>query len=664
MPAFDYILILLAAVLLSNLINRFIPVLSPPIVQIFLGVLITEIPFGAFGFDFTLEPELFFVLFIAPLVFHSSMTADKQSLWRLKGPIFGSAVGLVLVTVVSLGFFVHSAVPVIPLAASFALVAALGPTDVVAVEAASKHITVPGRIMGVLSGESIVNDAMGIVCFQFAIAAASTGSFSAVHGLLRFIALGIGGIAAGLFITGLKYMLIRWLRSQGVENTTLHILVDILTPYLIYMCAEAMSVSGVLAVFAAGLAHSFMRDKFNPDTVKLQISRDSVWSVLTFSFEGLVFVMLGTQLPGIFEAVGGHKENLGNWQIAGVILLITLLVELIRFLWWVIIIHNNKPDHGEKPFGRLKSGLIFSLAGARGTVTLAIVMSIPLFLTDGHVFPVRELLILIAGGVIVVTLLITNFILPLLAEQKTGKDRDNTEQAAYREIIHTVISRLNDAATPATHAATRVVTRTYYSRISQKPSRVRRRADTAEEKELRRAAQKWETENTVRLVRENKASEAGARHIFRILDARTEFEDINNKRPKILWLFAWTVRRVFHSRKHVEASLGKEIWDLTAQNARYVLDRLKKDYAGSPAAEKIAAGYNATINVAKAMRDQSAKGGRPHIDEALISRIAAGGYQIERELIQQMYEEGRLSWETARRMRDNIVMLETKLQVG
>jgi len=661
MPAFDYILLLLAAVLLSNLINRFIPVLSPPIVQILLGVVITIIHFGVFDFDYVFEPDLFLVLFIAPLVFHSSMTADKNTLWRLKKPIIGAAVLLVLITVVCLGYFVHTIIPVIPLAAAFALVSALGPTDVVAVDAVARRIAVPREIMGVLSGESIVNDAMGIVCFQFAITAAMTGTFSVVYGLLRFLILGIGGILAGLIMAQLKYLLIHWLRVLGVENITLHIMIDALTPFIIYLCAEALSVSGVLAVFAAGIFHSFRREKFNPDTVKLQITQESIWSVLTFSLDGLVFVILGTQLPGIFQAISGSAYSAGDWKITGYVLLITFSIILIRFIWWVLFIHNNKQVHSQNTAGRAKSGVIFSLAGARGTVTLAIVMSLPLFSADGIAFPARNLLILIAGGVIVVTLLVTNFILPLFAEKKTDKDKDEEERAAYTEIMQTVISRLKDAVTPETRGATFLVTRTYYSRANQRPVIRRKGSKTEEEKDLRREALLWEKENTMHMLEDKKTSEEAAEHMMKVLDVRIEMSEVSRKHS-FLWFLKWFVNRIVHGRRHESIPDGKEFWELSAADAQFVLDRLHSynPDESNPAAEKIAAEYEVELGMSKTRADN--EGRRKRISGDMISKIAAEGFQIERELIQQMFEEGRLSRETTRKMRDNIAILETKLQ--
>jgi len=376
MSVFEYVLLLLAVVCLSNVVNRFLPIVSVPIVQIALGALLTLLP--SFNF-FELKPDLFFVLFVAPLIFYVSMTADKKTLWAQRKPILNMGILLVFVTVLSVGALVHCLIPTIPLAAAFALIAALGPTDDVAVASVGKRINVPPKMMSIIQGESIMNDASGIVSFQFAVAAVLTADykFSLIAATGSFLLVALGGIAVGLLLSWFKYLFVRWLRSLGMENVTLHLLLGILTPFVIYLIADRLGVSGILAVFAAGIAHSFNKDKFNPEKVSLNIASESTWSMLTFTLEGMVFVILGTQLPKILSSINQNIFSISAWQIGAYILLITFLLLLIRFLWSVITIKKKNYEE-ERPVSRFRAGLIFSLSGARGTVTLASVLSIPL----------------------------------------------------------------------------------------------------------------------------------------------------------------------------------------------------------------------------------------------------------------------------------------------
>ncbi|WP_052297621.1 cation:proton antiporter [Leadbettera azotonutricia] len=424
LSVFEYFLVLLAAILASNVINRFLPFLSVPIIQIVLGALITLLPLG---FHFELEPDLFFVLFIAPLVFNSGKDLDKKTFWSVKGPILNFAFLLVFVTVISVGYFVHFIIPAIPLAAAFALIASLGPTDDVAVDSVVKRLKMPPRIMNILVGESLLNDVSGIINFQFALAAAVSGTFSWIAAGRQFLILGLGGILIGLAFTLIKLLLVRWLRSLGMENVTFHILIELLTPFLVYIISEKCGTSGVLAVFTAGVAHSFGKNKLNPETANLNIASENIWSMVSFTLDGLVFLILGTQLPGILITIIGSPYSISTGRVILVILLITALFMLIRFLWTFFTLRKKAYNEPENPLGKLKASLFISLSGARGTVTLASILSIPYILSNGTPFPERDLLILISTGVILCTLIVTTFILPSLLKKrprpKTAKEK-------------------------------------------------------------------------------------------------------------------------------------------------------------------------------------------------------------------------------------------------
>lgn len=198
MEMLEFVLLLLAAVLVSAVLDQVTPRVSLPLVQIALGAVIILLV-GA-PVDVAIDPELFLVLFIAPLLFDESRHASKRGLWDNKGAIVSLAVGLVLATVLVVGFVLNWLEPSIPLAAAFALGAALGPTDAVAVSALGKDIRLSSRQKSLLSGEALINDASGVVSFQFAIAAAITGSFSLANAAQSFAINFFGGIAVGLVV--------------------------------------------------------------------------------------------------------------------------------------------------------------------------------------------------------------------------------------------------------------------------------------------------------------------------------------------------------------------------------------------------------------------------------------------------------------------------------
>jgi CPA1 family monovalent cation:H+ antiporter len=578
------------------------------------------------------------------------MTADKKTRWDMKGPIVGAAVALVILTVLSAGFVLHAAVPAIPLAAAFALIAALGPTDDVAVSAVGDRVDVPRDIMGILSGESIINDASGIVCFQFALAAAVTGSFSVTRAAGRFLLVGLGGIAAGLAFTLIKYALVKRLRSLGIENVTLHILIGLLTPFIIFMSAEALGVSGVLAVFASGIAHSFARDKLNPETASLNAALAGIWSVLSFTFEGIVFVMLGTQLPGILKTIGAHSVK---WPlIVGCVLLLTLMFAALRFAWWVLAV-RKKPCR--------QSALIFSLAGARGTVTLASVMSIPAALAGGGLFPERDMIILLAGGVIVASLLITNFVLPLFAERKDTQGKNESESAARAEIIQKVAARLLSEATDTDRRAAEIVARSYYERNAAGAG-ADPRSETAEDKKLKELALLWEKENTLAMLEKGEIGETAARHFIDVLDARRDQSGGAGRIGKrILWFIAHLLRS---GRPDSGAGDRGESYKILESNFRFVLQKLEeiRDKGNAEAVDKMISACKLTMAAYAGRMERGEKPGHMENAENLIYETAAKAFQIERGYIQSMFEAGRISRETAKEMRTSIAALEASIQ--
>ena len=667
MLVFEYVLILLAAICLSNVVNRFIPAVSVPIVQIALGALVTLLPLE---FRLEFDPDLFFVLFVAPLVFHVSMTADKKTMWAQRKPIMNMGILLVFATVISVGYLLSFLIPTIPLAAAFALIAALGPTDDVAVASVSKRTNVPPKIMNILQGESIINDASGIVSFQFALAAMLTGSFSLLHATGRFFVVALGGIAVGLVFSWLKYILVRWIRSLGMENVTLHLLLGLLTPFLLYLIAEGLGVSGILAIFAAGIAHSFNKNKINPETINLRLASDSVWSMLTFTLEGLVFVILGTQLPQILASIN-QNYSISTLKIIAFILLLTLLFLVLRFVWSVVAIKKKTYDDPEHPVSRFRAGIIFSLSGARGTVTLASVMSIPLLLSDGAAFPERELIILIAGGVIVVSLIITSFILPLCVKKKAKSDKF-VENEAYLEIIQNVISELKNSITPENEAATAVIIANYLSRsveLQQKQStelhfkQISRFTAREEERKLRMTVCEWEKENVLEMFERGEIEEYPAQYYLGVID--NFYNQLSGNRfffKRNLLRFLHRTRQIGgHGRKD-RYELRVKVFGLVTKNMQFVIEKLKQMSLteDSAALRKIKADYEFRIS----MHQRGMRGIQrdDYIDAEILASVVSHGFQTERDNIHEMLEAGRISRETAGEMRHNISLLELQLK--
>ncbi|MCL2718139.1 MAG: sodium:proton antiporter [Lachnospiraceae bacterium] len=658
MEVFNYILILLAAVLLSNLINRFLPLLSVPIIQIALGMLIAVIPYGAFEYDFYLEPDLFFVLFLSPLVFHSARTADLKSMQKLMKPIILAAVGLVLISVFAIGYVTNALIPALPLAAAFALAAALGPTDIVAVESVAHRLKLPHRIKNILVGESIINDATGLVCFQFAIIAAATGYFNIFHGLGRFLVLSIGGLIIGMIFTILKFLLLRWLRSLRIVTASLHLAIGILTPFIIYMIAEELGTSGILAVFSAGILHAMYKDKFNPEILSLNNAAENIWSFLSFSLDGLIFVMIGVHLPQIFRVQAGRASGFANWEIALFVLIIYLAMAILRFLWWIITVRKKVYSDAANPIGVIRAGLIFSVAGSRGAVSMGSILSIPLLLANGASFPERDFLILITCGIIIISLLITNFIMPLLLEkgQTPNTSLFEKEQATRDEILQTVIQRLKQTVTPENIAATEIIIQHYYARLNKQFRCHEDKEGKRHHFGFRSGILLLEKDVILHMAEMGQLNETQAEHYIK--EANRLYEE-SEKKIGMFKSFLWIVKHLYDSftwkdslSKKSERSLLKEINEKMMKEKQNELHLDIDD----PALKIIALEHEKVVSARMGLFNTETEN-----MTACVNEVAESGLYIERLLIQQMMEAGRLSRKTAKEMQANIILLEAQL---
>lgn len=409
------VLILLMLVSVSKLIGRLLPI-PLPLVQIGAGALLA---WPTLGFHVVLNPELFLFLFLPPLLFADGWRIPKRELWRIRGPVVALAVGLVLFTVVIAGYFINWILPGIPLPVAFALAAVLSPTDAVAVSAITQG-RLPTPLMRMLQGEALLNDASGLVTFKFALAAAITGVFSLADASVSFVMVALGGLAVGVALSWLLGRLRMWMITRGWDDPATHVVFMLLLPFAAYVLAERLGVSGILSAVAAGMMQSWL--DLLPRQTSTRLLNRSVWSLLEFAFNGLIFLLLGLQLPDIIKAVVSHEATVWPtlaFRCLDVLAIFGVLI-LLRFVWvqgiWrgigVVRRWRGKAELVLVPTTR--SCWLLTLGGVRGAVTLAGVMSVPLLLEPGTSFPERDLLIFIAAGVILLSLISACVALPIL----------------------------------------------------------------------------------------------------------------------------------------------------------------------------------------------------------------------------------------------------------
>lgn len=470
MEVFQLILSIIGVVVLSSFVSRFIPKVSTPLVQIVMGALVTYLP----GFPETsLDPELFMVLFIAPLLYLEAHEIDKSELLKSLSLSLSLAIGLALATMIAVGFAVSSVWPAVPLAAALALGAALGPTDAVAVSSLGREASLSRRQMGVLKGESLFNDASGIVGFQFAIAATITGRFPIGQAAGEFVLSFIGGAIYGLIIGLLANWLFETIRSLGWETTTTRILMELFLPFMLYLSAEELHVSGILAVVASGLFARFDRTGVGPNVSRTNIVSNSVWGVLSFSLNGAVFILLGMQLPRAMRT-SWDDPGVSNYTLIGVILLVSLVVVIMRFFWVAGMLRIARDVNTGKRRSmtpeRWRSATVMTFGGPKGTITLSLMFTIPFSMYGGVPFPMRDELIFIASGVIIVTLLLANFMLPLLAPHRGDIAPEMTDITI--EVLRKTVEELTGRVDDDNRRAVLMVIDSYTKRISRLKQRL------------------------------------------------------------------------------------------------------------------------------------------------------------------------------------------------
>ncbi|WID98782.1 Na+/H+ antiporter [Bosea vestrisii] len=413
MHTFTFILILVMAVVASQPLTRLFRIVPLPIVQIALGA---ALAWPTSGFHTKIEPELFLLLFIAPLLFADAWEAPKREYRRLLRPILSLYFGLVFFTTLGCGLALHWLVPSMPLPVAFALAAVLSPTDAVAVSSIVDKESVPKDLMHILEGESLLNDASGLVIFRFATAAALTGSFSLWQASLAFLFAVAGGIAAGLLAVIVVSWALKLLAKFDRIPPEAQVLVVMFLPFAAFLAAEAVHASGVLAAVVAGLTVGRTRTA-NQLSVSAYMLAHSFWTMLAFLLNGTLFVVLGLQLPAIIRAVPpALTSSHWLWQPLGIIVALTLCLILLRYLWITVAVAAGRLVsrlRREVPLNAtLRIRLASSIAGVRGAVTLAGVLSLPVLALDGSPFPGRDVAIFLAAGVILLWLVIASVGLP------------------------------------------------------------------------------------------------------------------------------------------------------------------------------------------------------------------------------------------------------------
>ena len=447
------IFVFITLVIIGSFLNKYIPRIPAALFQIILGFLVSYL---AIPLHFEFESEAFMALIIAPLLFTDAYKASRSELWLYKKPIVYMAVGLVITTVVVVGYFINYIIPSISLGAAFALAAILSPTDAVAVKSITKGMKLPKGLMSILEGESLLNDAAGIVSFKIALASIITGTFSLSRSSREFFITAIGGmflgILIGLIVVSMKFVNRKFLNTEP----SIQVIIQVLLPVATYFIAEEFHLSGIIAVVFAGILLNFERYLRQGDSLDNQavVSISYNQDTISYVLNGFVFVLLGYLLPGIFRNMITYPD-LDVQTAMFYVILITIALIITRFTF-VYIFYVSFQQHTFKTsrniveffktrqldvgnYSRFEYALVTSLCGIHGTVTLATALMIPLTIgTTGEPFPLRNAILFIGSGVVLLSMIIGTIFLPLIikVEDEEIEYINNARSIVLNEVIN------------------------------------------------------------------------------------------------------------------------------------------------------------------------------------------------------------------------------------
>lgn len=506
------ILLLLCAVVLGWVARHF--GFPYPIALVVGGVVLGLVPkLGQFPFD----PQLILVLVLPPILYQAALLTSWPDFKANIRPIGLLAIGLVVATTLTVGAALKFVVPDVPWAVAFVFGAIVSPPDAVAATAILSRLNIPRRIVTILEGESLVNDASGLVLYKFAIAAVLTGTFSLADASVQFVGVSLGGIAVGLVFAHVFMAIHRRLGDPMLE-----MLVSLTVPYVAYVAAESVHVSGVLAVVAAGL----VRGRYSPELVsaEMRILARSVWNLLVFMLNTLVFMLIGMEMSDT-------PEKLARYTVAELVgwgLLVSAVAIAVRFAWvypvaflprWL----SGSLREGEANFRKRELG-IMSWCGMRGIVSLAAALALPLTLPDGSPFPHRDLIVFLTFFVITVTLVGQGLTLPALIRRlKVGsnwsmKDEQQRVRAAMSAAALAAIDGIMAGEGVPAEWAERLRAEIADRIALATPDGLDQALRTALVSRLRHAALQAERRELIRLWRENAVSEEVMHHLEEILD--------------------------------------------------------------------------------------------------------------------------------------------------
>jgi monovalent cation/hydrogen antiporter len=414
------ILIILALVMLANKLR-----LAYPIVLVLGGLALS---FTAQFSNITINPELVFFIFLPPLLYEAAWQISWKEFWKWRRVITSFAFPIVIITSCVIAYVSSELIPGFTLALGFLLGGIISPPDAISATTIMRQVNVPKSLVSIAEGESLLNDASSLIVFRFALAAVITGQFYFQQAATSFALVILMGIVIGLFVGGIFYAIHRWLPT----TTSIEIVLTLVTPYCMYYFAEHFHFSGVLAVVSGGLFLSSKRQSML--TFQSRIQGINVWTNIVFVMNGLIFLLIGLQLPSIARQLGDISlgRAIGYGLVISVVLIVTRLLCTLGASLFTRLVSRFITVADPNPGWR--NPLVLGWAGMRGVVSLAAALSVPVLIQEEQPFPYRNLILFITFIVILVTLVFQGLTLPWLIRKIKPEDR-NTFIPEYRQEV-------------------------------------------------------------------------------------------------------------------------------------------------------------------------------------------------------------------------------------
>ncbi|GAB2024610.1 sodium:proton antiporter [Lactovum odontotermitis] len=421
-----YVIVFLLALIISNVINKVFPKIPLPLIQVLMGLIL-----GFFGASkiIHVEPEVFLAFIIAPLLFREAEEADVLATFKFTRLIVVLIFPLVFITALGIGYLTHSLYAEIPLAAAFALGGALAPTDAIAVSSLSERFAFPKSITSILKGEGMLNDASGIIAFQIALTALTTGYFSIVDASRDLLISAVGGFLVGVILVWIKNLLLKILEDVDVQDVPGYLMIELLLPLVAFLLADIIHVSGIIAVVVTGILSANGVKRTSLFDAQITQVKNTIWSTLTFILNSVVFLFLGIELYQLVLPLIKSPVYSTTWLLL-ISLALTVALFAIRFLVISIgfIFRGIRRHHGYlKSFNDL---LILTFAGSKGTVSIAAILLIPASATKTH-----SLLVFFCTAVTTLSFLAGMFLLPLFTKRKVTSKNNLTRISILTDVV-------------------------------------------------------------------------------------------------------------------------------------------------------------------------------------------------------------------------------------